>query len=100
MNRAPINAPIRKITIGDPQGGFAFQVGQQVRPKDGGASFKPFEITRIVRDENNYFIFKQIVYIIYAKRLDGGPEFVWNYFERQTIRVECFQPEDNVSNTN
>lgn len=74
---------IRKITIGDVKEGFSFKVGQEIMlGKD-----KIF-ISKIVRNEDSFFIFGSIIYLIYAKGVDGN-EFVWNYIENQPVRVEC-----------
>lgn len=75
---------IRKITIGDLKNGFCFQVNQTVPAGDN-----PLTITKIIRDENNFYFFGCIQYQIYAK-LKDEPQFVWKYFENQPVYVECF----------
>jgi hypothetical protein len=74
------NANIRKITVGDSKMGMTYQVG---------STYGVVEITSIVRDENAYFLFGNIAYLIYAKVLPTGEEGLWKYFERQPVTVEC-----------
>jgi hypothetical protein len=74
---------IRKITIGDVKNGFSFSVGTVVNV--GGDEIK---ISKIVRDENSFFIFGSILYVIYVKN-SNGEEKIWNYIENQPVRVEC-----------
>jgi hypothetical protein len=73
------SANIRKITVGDSKLGMSYQVGSK---------YGPVEVTSIVRDENAFFLFGSIAYLVYAKDLDTGEEGLWKYFERQSVTVE------------
>lgn len=73
------SANIRKITIGDAKLGMSYQVG---------STYGPVEITSIIRDENAFFLFGDIAYLIYAKVISTGEEGLWKYFERQPVTVE------------
>jgi len=74
------NANIRKITVGDSKVGMTYQVG---------STYGKVEIVSIVRDENAFHLFGSITYLIYARLLENGEEFLWKYFERQPVTVEC-----------
>ncbi len=74
---------IRKITIGDLKTGFSFTVGQKIQ-----AGSKEIEISEIIRDENNFYFFNVLRYIIYVKQ--GDETFIWNTFENHPMRVEYF----------
>ncbi len=78
------NANIRKITIGDIKTGMTYQKGHKYG-RDGDY----LEITSIIRDENAYHLFGSVTYLVYAKKTDGEFEFLWKYFERQPVTVEC-----------
>jgi hypothetical protein len=69
---------IRKITVGDVKTGFVFTVGQEING---------YQITGIYRDENSYFLFKSIRYLIEAKDRKGVIG-IWKYFENQPVAVE------------
>ena len=74
--------PIRRIIVGDIKDGMSFRVGQPFRAGD-----KKIEITEIVRDENNFFLFGSIRYLIYAKDEEGTHK-IWKYIENQPVTVE------------
>lgn len=74
------NANIRKIIVGDAKDGFAFVVGQHYGKN------RDILISRIVRDENAYFLLGAVTYIVYAKI--AGKESAWKLFERQPIIAE------------
>ena len=82
MDRTPLNnANIRKIIIGDAKEGLAWVKGQKY-----GRS-KEFTITKIIRDENAYFLFGNVTYLVYAKK-DNEQEKIWKLFERQPVCCE------------
>ena len=82
----PAVGEIRKITIGDVKTGFSFSIGSKIQ-----AGSEEIIISKIVRDENSFFIFGNIVYIIYAVN-KKGEEFIWNILENQILRVEFSIP--------
>lgn len=81
-SRTLLNAPIRKVTIGDIKLGMTYQKG-----KDYGK----VRISSIIKDENSYFLNGCVTYVIYAVPV-GSPEDsqeqVWKSFERQPVIVE------------
>jgi hypothetical protein len=46
------------------------------------------EISQIVRDENNFYFFGSVRYVVYAKK--NTVEFPWRYFEGLPVTVTCF----------
>ena len=87
MDRLLLNNPIRKLIVGDAKTGIAYVVGQ---------IYGAFKITRIIRDENAYFLFGAVTYVVYAAKTishENGqnknyPEVAWKLFERQPIILE------------
>lgn len=77
---------IRKITIGDVKEGFSFTVGSKVN-----AGGNQIIISKILRDENSFFIFGEIMYLIYAKNTNGE-EFLWNAISNMPLRIEFNLP--------
>jgi hypothetical protein len=73
------NANIRKITVGDSKMGMTYQVKTK---------YGKVRITSIIRDENSFFLFGNIVYLIYAKDLETEEEGLWKYCENQPVTVE------------
>jgi hypothetical protein len=89
MFRAEAGERIKKITIGpDLKDGMSFVVGGPKRSTG-------FEISRIVRNEDNRFILGDVIYVVYAFRKEdpNKEEFVWKTFERVPITTEYFFPE-------
>lgn len=73
------NANIRKITVGDSKTGMTYQVGTK---------YGKVRITSIIRDENAFFLFGNIMYLMYAKDLETEEEGLWKYTENQPVTVE------------
>jgi hypothetical protein len=84
LYRTPIGT-IYSIKIGlHPKDGMNFNLGQKIY-----ISNDECEISEIVRDENNFFLFGIVRYIIYAKDIKNGNHFVWKTYENVPISVTC-----------
>lgn len=83
----PDLSDIRKITIGDVKTGFSFSVGSKIN-----AGGNEIIISKILRDENSFFIFGEIMYLIYAKNAKGE-EFLWNALSSVPVRIEFNIPQ-------
>ena len=80
------NERIRKIIVGElHEDNFTISVGQVWNFGEG----KKRKISRIVRDENSYFIFNEVIYIIYVEVPEKG-EVIWRYITGHKVIVELF----------
>ena len=70
--------PIRSIIIGsDPiASGYKISLNQIFKLK-GNDEIK---VVEIIRDENNYFRFGVVRYVVYAS-LNGSAPYAWKYYE-------------------
>lgn len=87
MEKLLSDITIHQITWDTPTTSFTFRVGQSVPIGDSRV-----EISKIIRDENNYHYFGTIIYIIYAKN-SGDEEYIWRYVENQPVSIVCKVPE-------
>jgi hypothetical protein len=78
MYRPQLGEEISKITIGpDIKDGMTFKVGNAVGT---------MRISKIERNENNFFLMGAVMYMVYVKKNDY--EYVWKTFENVPITVE------------
>lgn len=77
---------IRKIIVGrDPKDALTYEVGKVFSlPKA-----ETLTVTEIVRDENSFYYFGSVTYIVYAKLSGKGEAIMWKYFENHCVIVEC-----------
>ena len=89
---------IYKINVGpDPLSGMAYSIGQRVTTgKRGSKDYAESIVTRIVRSENNFHLFGNIAYIIYAERTDNKKQFVYRYFENMPVYVTGVTPDSRM----
>ena len=75
---------IRKLIIGEnPKDAMAYEVGRSF-----GSPVGELKIVEIVEDQNSYYFFGNIRYLIYVEKTDKSV-VVWKYFERMPVSVEC-----------
>jgi hypothetical protein len=87
---------IFRISIGpDPKDGMSYFVGQKIHTGSGN-NRDDCVITRIVRNENNFYLFGNMAYIIYAKRNDSGKEFVFRFCENMPVYVTGVTPNSEM----
>lgn len=77
---------IRSITPGELTMGSTYTIAVTGRPLHNGLT-----ITEIVRDENAYFRFGTIEYLVMAKTQDAEP-FLWKIISGHKISIEFFAP--------
>lgn len=83
--------PIHSISIGqDPKSGMKFTVGQSIYVGND-----ELIVSRILRSEEHYHRFGQVIYIVFAKD-DKGVEFPYKYSDGLPVYVSCFRPKDQV----
>lgn len=84
-----LDGKIRKIIIGtNPRSdALVYEIGKRHLVGD----YEIF-ITDIVRDENNYYYFGNLRYIVFASKEKDNSEksFVWKTLENIPLIVECF----------
>ena len=79
------SAKIRKITVGELHAqNFTVSVGKSMNINRDDKVF----VTQIIRDENAFFLFGAVVYLVYVKRNGKGEEVLWRYFEHHKVMVE------------
>lgn len=77
------NSNIRKLTIGDPINGLSYAVGNRYGKGKG------LEVTQIILDENAYYLWGALRYLIYVKKVNTDDQsYVWKLYERQPVCVE------------
>ena len=81
-----LHSKIIRISVGEPKNGFVCYVGQRVSAGD-----KRMEITRIVRDENNYHFFGKIRYLVLGVDVnsESKEEKLLRYIEGHSVMCVC-----------
>lgn len=75
---------IRKIIVGiDPLKALAFEVGKEFQTPGGVLT-----VTEIIEDQNHFYFFGNIRFLVYAKKGSGNP-VVWKHFDNMPVSVEC-----------
>lgn len=90
MNSIILSSRIRKLIIGDAKSGMQYVVGNKAGPRDN----KNLTITRIVLDQNAYYKFGTLKYIVYVQRDEDNYDRIWKWFDDQPVAVEVFVDED------
>lgn len=77
---------IRSITPGELTFGSTYTVTVTGKPLPNGIT-----VTEIVRDENAFFLFRNIEYHVYASK-DGSDPFIWKVISGHKMSIEFFAP--------
>ena len=96
MDNVLADVKIFKISIGpDLKKGMSYQVGQKVYTGKGDDRVESI-IKRIVRSEQNFHLFGNIAYVIYAQRSDNKKEFIFRFFENMPVYVTGVTPDSEM----
>ena len=84
----PTITNIRKITMGtDPKDGMAIEVGKTHHTPEG-----LIKIVAIVRNEESYYFWGDIIYQVFAQKIGEKTTFIWKHIEGIPVVVESFIP--------
>ena len=84
---------IRSITIGDLMADNQYVISVNNKERIDRDSGLNFVVDEIVRDENAYFLFGRIEYLIYCKVVGTKEVFLWQRFVGYKVKEEFFIPQ-------